>query len=117
MLRRLLSLIVAGEMTSLPECAAALGVKPDTLDEMIARLVALGYIENASTSCASALAAASAAGTGACGSCKGCAMAGSCHGGLFAGRKGVAWQVTAKGRAAAIMAASAAAADDAPGDR
>lgn len=101
MLRRLLSLIVAGEMTSLSECAATLGVKSDTLDEMIERLVALGYVENASTSCASAL---SAGGASSCGVCKGCAMAGSCHGGLFAGRKGVAWQVTAKGRAAAAGA-------------
>jgi hypothetical protein len=105
MLRRLLSRIVAGEITSLPECAAAFGVKPDTLDEMIARLVALGYIENASTSCASSL---SAVGANSCGgACRGCAMACSCHGGAFAGRKGIAWQVTAKGRAAAAAADSA----------
>ena len=102
MLRRLLSLIVAGEMTSLGECAEKLGVSADVLDDMIARLVALGYVENASASCASASSAASS-----CGGCKGCSMARSCHGGLFAGRKGVAWQVTAKGRAAATSAAAA----------
>lgn len=104
MLRRLLSLIVAGEMASLGECAEKLGVSADVLDDMIARLVALGYVENASASCASAFASGgmgNGATGGGCAGCKGCAMAGSCHGGIFAGRKGVAWQVTAKGRAAA----------------
>jgi radical SAM protein with 4Fe4S-binding SPASM domain len=101
MLRQLLHLIVSGEMTSRDECAARLGVSAESLDEMIGRLVALGYLENASASCASSAAAGGAKG----GACKGCSMAGSCHGGCFADRKGIAWAVTAKGRSAEAPAA------------
>lgn len=104
MLRQLLHLIVSGEMTSRDECAARLGVSAESLDEMIGLLVALGYLENASASCASSAIAGGA--NGAKGSaCKGCSMAGSCHGGCFADRKGIAWAVTAKGRSAEAPAA------------
>ncbi|HNY21633.1 MAG TPA: FeoC-like transcriptional regulator [Treponemataceae bacterium] len=92
MLRELLSLLAGDGAFSPDEAAAKLGVSVATLDDMLARLVALGYAEDA----AKAMACAAASGAKKTGGCAGCPMAGHCHG---AGTK--AWTITAKGREAA----------------
>jgi len=96
MLRELLKLIVRGEISSQNEIAQTLGVDGPVLDDMIAQLVTLGYLEDPA-----AKAEAAGHGCGPKGGCAGCAMAAGCHGGCFKGSKGKVWSVTDKGRKAA----------------
>lgn len=90
MLRELLKLIIEGEINSHSEVARALGVDETVLDDMIAQLVSLGYLEDP----------AAKSGCGAGNACAGCSMAAGCHGGCFRGSKGKIWSVTDKGRKA-----------------
>jgi len=107
MLRELLKLIVQGEISSQSEIAQTLGVDGAVLDDMIARLVSLGYLEDPASKADDA-AKTEVAGNergpkgsgGTQGHCAGCAMAALCHGGCFKGSKGKVWAVTDKGRKA-----------------
>jgi len=95
MLRELLKLIVQGEISSQSEIAQTLGVDGPVLDDMIAQLVTLGYLEDPAAKAESA-----GPGCGPKGHCAGCAMSASCHGGCFKGSKGKVLAVTDKGRKA-----------------
>lgn len=101
MLRELLRLIVRGELLSSTEAARKLGTNEVVLDEMIGKLIALGYLEDLSAKMAEAACAGTHGGGKKSSGCAGCPMAGSCHGGCFTGSHGKVWAVTAKGRKAA----------------
>lgn len=99
MLRELLELIASGRGGTGESVAAALGLKPSQVEEMLIRLAALGYIEDFAASCGSCREASCADGkeksSGRGSSCAGCSMSAACN----FGAKAHVWTLTAKGKA------------------
>ncbi len=98
MLRKLLSLIARGEVSSLADAAESLGVGADAVRPMIDQLVSLGYLETAGSP--------RGARSSCSGGCGGCGKSGSCAA-CRPGANGIAWLITEKGRALSDSAAPA----------
>lgn len=105
MLRELLALIASGGFASKAEAARKFGIGEAAIEDMIARLVTLEYLENVSETLAhSSCAGGCARGKG----CAGCPMAGGCAKGFFRESQGTVFMVTAKGLRVAEHACGAA---------
>jgi len=75
MLRELLSHLASGDTRSLNDLALALGLSRPEIEEMLARLCSLGYVEELSSS----LVSSCSDGEGkACALCSGCGFVSSC---------------------------------------
>jgi hypothetical protein len=93
MLRELLALIASGHSGTGESIARELGLRAPEVDDMLARLQSLGYIEDFASSCASCCADDVGEKRGHCASCALCAV------GMFASRAHV-WILSPKGREA-----------------
>jgi hypothetical protein len=94
MLRELLALIASGGFASKAEAARKFGIGEAAIEDMIARLVTLGYLENVSETLArSSCTGGCAGGQG----CAGCPMAGGCAKGFFRASQGTVFMMTVKG--------------------
>lgn len=99
MLRELLTLLAKGPRAkgavSRASMAGALGVSPSQIEEMLASLIKLGYVEDAARSCPDPAACSdSSSPKSACASC------GLCGPGVFTDSRARLWQLSEKGRAA-----------------
>jgi hypothetical protein len=86
MLRELLALIAAGHKGTSESIARDLGLRAPQIEDMLARLLALGYIEDLAASCAD----------GPEGKSTGCAGCSLCAG--HVGPQAHVWALTPKGR-------------------
>jgi hypothetical protein len=81
MLRKLLDIIRAGELSSQPEIARQLGVSVDMLNALIEQLVRMGYLQDLNQACDTAS------------SCAHCDLSAACKKPAIR-----MWQLTEKGR-------------------
>jgi hypothetical protein len=92
-LRELLSLMASGGRHSPESLALDLGLGRAEVDEMLARLCSLGYLEELSASLTSACSDTERKGRG-CAGCSGCALGSGC----FEASQSRVWALSKKGR-------------------
>jgi len=93
MLRELLALIASGHSGTGESIARELGLRAPEVDDMLARLLSLGYVEDFASSCAPRCADGGGEKRAHCASCALCAV------GMLASRAHV-WILSPKGREA-----------------
>jgi hypothetical protein len=109
MLRELLERIASARGGTKENVARELGLGPAEIDDMIARLLSLGYIEDMASPCSSC---SDGEEGGARSPCASCSM---CSAGAL-GPKARVWALSAKGRAALGPDGGPGAASDRPGE-
>jgi hypothetical protein len=93
MLRELLALIASGRGGTKENIARTLGLRTAEVDEMLSRLLELGYIEDFAASCVSCCEDKGEKRRSFCASCSMCAAGGF-------GAKAKVWALSAKGKEA-----------------
>lgn len=96
MLRELLALIASGRGGTKESIARALGLRLPEIDEMLAHLVSLGYIEDFAACAASCTSCGADGGEKKSSACAGCSMSAACN----FGAKAHVWTLSAKGKEA-----------------